>query len=298
MGAVYHTNIILKRPISGTKVRKVGKYRYVYRILGTSYQKNRKYNMDDRSVIIGKMIEGSDEFMYPNDKFASYFPELMDSANIHYPEPPAFCDTLKVGTFAVIRNIASERGVTEILNSIYNPEAVVTLLDLICYIETDSSCALQHYPAFMRDHLQLGKTIRSDSFLSRFLRENVTDDNIQLFLHRWNKKHISDDVAYINFDGTNFNWEAILSKKYSEFGKAKDDPNRPQANLMASMDNDTGEPLDYQTYNGSINDMSEINYMIERMHDFGYKNVCGIYERGFFNDYVIKYLDTKNMMLL
>ncbi len=284
--------ITVGRP-AGTKIQKRGDTRYVYHVVSTHYNKDKKYNIDERKLI-GKMADGSDELMIPNGNFEIYYPDAMTAANIEYPDPPEFCDTLKAGTFAVIRRAADICGITAILKDIYGSHAADEILDILAYVETAGSCTFQHYPAFMRNHLQLGTRIRSDSYLSRFMREALTDENINEFLRRWNLLHVSGEKIYVNFDGSNMNWEAADSHKYSEFGAAKDDPTRPQVNFMTAMEHKDGELLDYQSYNGSINDMSQFECMMERMRDYGYRNVGCILDRGFFFGKVIRWIDKKH----
>ena len=62
-------------------------------------------------------------------------------------------------------------------------------------------------------------------------------------------------------------------------------------NIHLALKHDDGLPLDYDTYNGSINDMSQCNIMVERLHDFGYKNIGCIFDRGYYFEDVIRWLD-------
>lgn len=283
-------NQIVERPVKTTRIHKRGNNSYVYHVVSSTYNPEKQYNTDSR-ICVGKMVSGSDIMMIPNEKFETYYPGISRKIKIIYPEPPVFCDTVKAGAFIVIRKILDDSGVKEILFDIYHDAKALDIINMITYVETAGSIAYQHYPAFMRDHLQLGNEIRSDSYLSRTLKAIMTDENINEFLRRWNKLHVSDDKIYVNFDGCNMNWEVSDSSIYAEYGAAKDDPTKPQANFMTSMDNKDGELLDYDTYNGSVVDMSQCSIMVDRMRDYGYTNVGCIFDRGFFRQPVIEWLD-------
>lgn len=283
-------NQTVERPLKTTRIHKRGDISYVYHVTSTTYNPEKKYNTDSR-VCVGKMVHGSDKLMVPNSQFELYYPDIFRNVQIVYPDPPVFSDTVKAGAFIAIRKILEDSGVKEILNDIYCDKELQDIINMITYVETAGSIAYQHYPAFMREHLQIGGEIHSDSYLSRNLKAYISDENINEFLRRWNMLHISDAKIYVNFDGCNMNWELSDSSIYAEFGAAKDDPTKPQANFMTSMDNKDGELLDYDTYNGSVVDMSQCSIMVERMRDYGYTNVGCIFDRGFFRQPVIEWLD-------
>ena len=284
------TSKTLERPMKTTRIHKRGSISYVYHVVSSTYHPDRKFNTDAR-VCIGKMVPGSETLMIPNDKFVTYYPTLYEKIQIVYPDPPTFSDTVKAGSFVVIRKILEDSGVKKILDDIYESNGTQDIVNMITYVETAGSIAYQHYPAFMRDHLQLGGDIHSDSYLSKTLKALISDDNISKFLISWNKLHVSDEKIYLNFDGCNLNWEVSDSSIYAEFGAAKDDPTKPQANFMTAMDNKDGEPLDYDTYNGSVVDMSQCTIMVDRLRDYGYTNIGCIFDRGFFRQPVIEWLE-------
>ncbi len=280
----------VKRP-DGTKIHKHGDHYYVYHVTSAEYVKDKRYVVEKRKCV-GKLIDKEKDLMCPNDNFEIYYPDKVSELVISYPAPPVFSDTLKVGSLITIRTILDQLEIRDILERIYGKDTTDDIIDIISYIETGHSSAFQHYPSFMRDHLQLGKQIRGDSYISKLLRENITDENINEFLRQWNKLHIKPDVKiYVSFDGSNFNWEARNSNTYKEFGHAKDNQDKPQVNIHLALKHDDGLPLDYDTYNGSINDMSQCKIMVERLHDFGYKNIGCIFDRGYYFEDVIRWLD-------
>ena len=103
------------------------------------------------------------------------------------------------------------------------------------------------------------------------MREEITDEKIIKMLKLWNKLNCNEQMVYVNCDSTNFNTTA-QNIAISEFGKAKDDPGKPQVNLAVAMKQKDSIPLYYDLYPGSIIDLVQCEQLIEKMHIFGYKN--------------------------
>ena len=136
-----------------------------------------------------------------------------------------------------------------------------------------------------------GTHIINDVAISRFLRDIITDENINNLLRLWNKAHSSLPMVYVGYDSTNFPCEAGIS--LAEFGAAKADKTKPQVNLAVTVNQKDTTPLDYEVYPGSIVDMTECEYMLQRMKDYGYANVGFLFDRGFYTRDNILFLDDK-----
>ena len=52
--------------------------------------------------------------------------------------------------------------------------------------------------------------IMTDVAISRFLSSVITEENINKFLWLWNKAHVSSQMVYVGYDGTNFGCEANI----------------------------------------------------------------------------------------
>ncbi|WP_406039608.1 transposase [Succinimonas sp.] len=208
------------------------------------------------------------------------------------PEPPALSDTLRVGMYAVLRHIAKQEGLTQILENVHGVEDASRIFDIMLYLITAQSAAFVHYEPFMRSHLMESCEIISDVTISKLLKEVVSEDNRHEMLRQWNKAHSSNaEMIYIGYDSTNFPCEGEIS--LAEFGAAKEDESRPQVNLAITVSQKDTTPLDYEVYPGSIVDMSECAYMLQRMHDYGYRNVGFMFDRGYYTEPNFKYLDGK-----
>lgn len=283
------SNVRVKRP-EGTKLFKRNDNKYVYHVISSTYIPARKYNKDVKKCI-GKLCDDDSTLMWPNDNFELYYPGTIAMTAI-LPEPPALSDTLRVGTYAVLRHIAKQEGLTQILENVHGVEDAGRIFDVMLYLITAQSAAFVHYEPFMRSHLMESCEIISDVAISKLLKEVVCEDNRHEMLRQWNKAHSSNaEMIYIGYDSTNFPCEGEIS--LAEFGAAKEDESRPQVNLAITVSQKDTTPLDYEVYPGSIVDMSECAYMLQRMHDYGYRNVGFMFDRGYYTEPNFQYLDGK-----
>ena len=141
----------------------------------------------------------------------------------------------------------------------------------------------QYYPDYAYNHPLLTEdmTIYSDSTVSRFLSSITSDDKVG-FLNRWNASRNHRDQIYISYDSTNKNCQAG-DIEMAEFGHPKDDQGVPIFNYSIAYDVDNKEPLFYETYPGSIVDVSQLQFMLEKAKGYGYRKIGFILDRGYFS---------------
>ena len=285
---MYLKNTVVERP-KGTKLCPQGKTTYVYHVLSTTYDPVRKFNIDKR-VSVGKLLDGSNTKMIPNDRFFTYYPDVLPEAG-ELPEQPEFSQTLHAGATVAELAIADKLGLTEILTTIYGARMAQEILGVVAYVLTDESAVFQHYPSFQRKHLSATTEIRSDSFVSsRLLHKEISDERIIEMLRLWNKKQCDTGKIFIGCDSTNFNTEA-KGISFADFGKAKDDPTKPQVNLAVAMKQSDNTPLSYDLFPGSIIDLTECEQFVEQMSILGYKDIGLLFDRGYFTADNVAQLD-------
>ena len=95
---------------------------------------------------------------------------------------------------------------------------------------------------------------------------------------------------YISYDSTNKNSEAG-DIEMVEFGEAKVDVGAPIFNYSIAYDTKNAKPLFYETYPGSIADISQLEYMLGKAKGYGYKNIGFILDRGYFSKGNIRKMD-------
>ena len=166
-------------------------------------------------------------------------------------------------------------------------------MDLAAYSIIEESNIAQYYPSYAYNHplFTEGMHIYSDSKVSGFLNE-ITDEQSAGFLNEWNGGRSHREKIYISYDSTNKNCQAG-DIEMAEFGNAKDDKGLPIFNYSIAYDTKNREPLFYEKYPGSINDVSQLQYALDKASSYGYKNVGFILDRGYFSKQNIGYMDER-----
>ena len=250
------------------------------------YDSARKFNIPKRAII-GKVSEEDASLMYPNENYQTHFP----AAVLPEERPEAYRSCcLKIGAYLVIDKVAREYGLAEMLGGRLGKDGGL-LLDLVCYSIISEDNAAQYYPDFAFSHPLFSHNMRiySDSKVSRLLG-SITKDHTIGFLDSWNARRDRRQRLYISYDSTNKNCQAG-DVDIVEFGKAKDDRGCPVFNLALAFDKTNQVPLFYEEYPGSINDVSQFSFLVDKVIEYGYRRIGFILDRGYFSKDNIRYMD-------
>ena len=251
------------------------------------YDPVRQYTFPKR-VTIGKLSETDSELMQPNQNFLKYFPdaELPETKN-----RTSRSSCLRVGAYFVLRKIIEEYNLVEFLGGYFEQRDLGLFLDLAVYSIIAENNAAQYYPDYTYNHplFTNGMKQYSDSTVSDFLN-SVTDDQSIGFLNSWNETRNHREKIYISYDSTNKNCQAG-DIEMVEFGHPKVDVGQPVFNYAVAYDTHNQEPLFYEKYPGSLNDISQLQFMLDKAFGYGYKKIGFILDRGYFSCENIQYMD-------
>lgn len=267
---------------------KKGKAAYVLYEYDRVYKPDKKYTIARRAVI-GKVSDTDDNRMSPNENYLKYFPNAILPEEL--PEAYRSC-CLKIGSYLVIDKILQEYNLKPMLEKQLENDFGL-FLDLLAYLIVDGENAGQYYPDFAYSHPLFSDRMKiySDSKVSR-LFSSITKNQSVGFLNDWNRKRDHKQRLYVSYDSTNKNCQAgdidIL-----EFGKAKSDAGTPIFNLAVAFDCNNRIPLLYEEYPGSLNDVSQLKFLVDKVNEFGYKNVGFILDRGYFSKDNIQYMEAE-----
>lgn len=266
--------------------KKKGATTYILYQYGNEYNPEKQYSVPLRAIV-GKACVDNPSLMFPNEKFQIYFPDTQ------LPEELPFAYRsccLKIGSCAIIRKVLDEYKLMPMLRKRFGDDTGL-ILDLVSYLIVEEENAGQYYPDYAFTHpLHSEKmTIYSDSKVSRLL-SSMTKDQCIGFLDDWNKYRDHKSRIYISYDSTNKNSEAG-DIGIVEFGKAKDDKGLPVFNLSTAMDKTNRVPLFYEEYPGSITDVSQFTFMVDKVIEYGYRKIGFILDRGYFSKDNIRYID-------
>ena len=155
------------------------------------------------------------------------------------------------------------------------------------YMVSSESAVFQHFPHWAGSSVIFSDTIRSDSYISHFEKEDISLSKINLFKKKWAGNVLDDGRIFVCYDSTNVNSQAegvfIVQK-----GHAKDDADKDQINTEYAIRQKDGMPITYKDYPGSINDMAEASDMILFFRDLleGEKasSIVMIADRGYVSE--------------
>lgn len=250
------------------------------------YKPEKKYNIPKRTTI-GKRCEDNPTLMYPNSNYLKFFPE---SELPPEAERTDRSSCLRVGATLVIQKIIRDYKLDDMVKRIIGRDNGL-FLDIAAYSIIAESNAGQYYPdyAYNHPHLTDNMHIYSDSKVSDFLA-SLTDNQSIGFLNEWNAARNHRERIYISYDSTNKSCQAG-DFEIAEFGHSKDGKDKPIFNYAVAYDRNNREPLFYEEYPGSIVDVSQLQYMLEKAKGYGYRKVGFILDRGYFSKENIHYMD-------
>lgn len=276
----------IPEPSSKISVKTISGTPYVYYEHGRVYSKEKKYNTPKRTCI-GKRDDEQPSFMFPNEKFLKFFPREM----LPVERDNSFrSGCIHIGAYIVIRKVISDYRLDEMLARIIGKDAGL-FLDLAAYSIITEDNAGQYYPDYAYNHALFTDDMRvySDSKVSDFMRDVTIDQRI-LFLNEWNAKRDHREKIYISYDSTNKKSQAG-DIDIVELGHAKEGIETEIFNYSIAYDRNNREPLFYESYPGSIVDISQLQWTLKKAKSYGYEHVGFILDRGYFCKENITFMD-------
>lgn len=284
-----YLDFLVKIPIKSGKItyRKKGDTDYVYYEYKRIYTKGSNITNPKR-VTIGKRDKEDPLMMIPNENYLKYFPDE-DIPEINERTKRSSC--LRIGSWLVIRKIMEEYKLADILGKYINKRDLGLVLDLAAYSIISEDNSGQYYPDYAYNHPLFSNDmhIYSDSKVSDLL-QSMTVEMSAGFLNDWNSSRDHREKIYISYDSTNKNCQAG-DLEIVEYGHPKIDAGTPIFNYAIAYDTRNREPLFYEEYPGSINDVSQLEFMLDKAAGYGYKKIGFILDRGYFSSGNIRRLD-------
>lgn len=246
---------------------------------GRVYLPEKRYTNVSRKTI-GKLTDEENRIMQPNENFLKFFPE------VELPEEKERATRscgLRIGTWIVIRKIINDYELTEMLGRYLPDKDVGLVLDLAAYSIIEEDNRAQHYPAYAYSHPLFtdGMRLYSDSRVSDFLRSLDNEVSVS-FQNAWNEKRNHREKIYISYDSTSKICEAG-DLRIVEKGHSKEHEETDIFNYAIAYDTKCREPLFYELYPGSINDISQFQCTVDKAKGYGYRHMGFVLDRGYFS---------------
>ena len=130
-------------------------------------------------------------------------------------------------------------------------------------------------------------------FLGRVLVfSKEMDDQRIAFVNEWNRTRDHREKIYISYDSANKVCQAG-DINLAEIGHSKDDSDKPIFNYAVAWGNGNRQPCFYEAYPGSIVDVSQLQFMLEKAEGYGYRHIGFILDRGYFSKGNIDFMDSQ-----
>lgn len=267
--------------------RTKGNTTYVEYEYGRVYDKERQFTIANRKTI-GKRSEADPSVMQPNENYMKFFPDA------EMPDRTERSCGLQIGTWVVIRKIVNDYGLPEILGRYLPAKDVGLFLDLAAYSIVEEDNRAQHYPSYAFKHPLFAERMQiySDSRVSEFLK--TMDEGVSAsFLNEWNGSRNHREKIYFSYDSTDKKCQAG-DLRIVENGHSKTGEETSIFNYAIAYDSHNQEPLFYEVYPGSINDVSQLQCMVDKAVGYKYKKIGFVLDRGYFSKENIEYLEEKD----
>ena len=281
--------------VPGKLVRKKrGGHTYIEYEYERIYDPAKQYTYPKRASI-GRVDPENPNRMTPNENFLKYFPDADIPEEIDRSERSPY---LNIGPYVVLQKLIRDSKLREILGEYMDEKDTGFLLDLACYSIIEENNAGQYYPDYAYDHALFTPDMKlyTDSKVSDFFRKLRPEQSVG-FLNSWNKSKNKRQKIYLSYDSTNKNCQAG-DIDLLEYGNAKTDASLPIFNYSVACDSANKEPLFYELYPGSLNDISQLTCMIDKAHGYGYRNIVFILDRGYFSKGNLEYMEKNGYSFL
>ncbi len=270
MGRGLYTNL---REIPIPEWAKVNKATdMVYVVLNT---RNKRGDFNRR--LIGK--RANIHTMYANDNFRIYYP---DEWNKYYEgKLETKSDFLHFGLYAAVLGILEKTGLYNALLESFGPLYANALIDFSMYSILYRSDSALSFKSLMSDEVLFSSQPYSDSWYSE-LFHSITGDKRKKFLNLWLeecKKENLDNV-WICIDGSN-NECSSETATLAVPGHSKTKDSCDIVSYMYAVNGDTGIPLTYDVYYGSVVDKSAFSSLVKTLKDNNIHVKGVILDRGF-----------------
>jgi len=278
MGKIYWNLKEISQP-SGSHINKSDGRVFIF------LQDNNKIRESSRKVI-GHAT--SDTMMHPNDNFKYLFPNIWKE---YYGDSDVFDRVLRCGMYAMTLGIGYKTALYPTLIEAYGPMYANVIMDYSMYSVLEKSDVSQTYEERMQQEVIFSKERYSDSWLSDFFKNKMTEKQNLDFRDRWISecKNRKLSGVWISIDGSNNNCEA-KGCHLSEKGSAKSGKNIDIISYIYAVNTEDGCPITYFVSSGGKVDAKAFQKMAAYLgsHDISIEGV--ILDRGFCTHDVLKLL--------
>ena len=249
-------------------------------------EKKRSYRVKGSTKCVGVVISREKTGVIKwNDDFINEYPALEsliskrdEKGNISFSPLDEETQTVTVkdalsaqryhaGATWVLDHIIAGTPLAEALNRTFGKYNLnKKILSLSYFLNLSEGNAMTRYEHFASTHRLPWQHPLTSSAITRIF-QNITSEQIDRFVARLNELSIAESkdsskTKYWALDSTSIStYSNNLSK--SAYGHNKDGDNLPQVNVLMVVNQETGEPVYYRTYNGNVPDIVTVKHLLQ-----------------------------------
>lgn len=275
----------------GVKKYKQGPFTYVQKVLSSSYSPEKKYNLD-RKINIGRVTSNDISKMHPNDNYFKYY----SVEEVEYLETPnEFSDCLSIGNFLAFDKIVKSLELDDLLSNLLGNKSELLKSLVLYFIDSQKHVGQLFSKWLYKNYAYLTKK-PSEGTISNLYNHDITDTIIIDFLCSWTRQASNFNFLekiIISLDSTSIN-TSTSNVDLAEYGHSKGNECLPQINICYAINQDTGLPLFYDIYPGSINDQTQLELIVAKAHAYGFSNITLVMDRGYYCKKNIEFIENGN----
>ena len=268
-------SVLVDMPEHGTVLRKVSGKTYVY--YATAVYRNEKGQPTADRTSIGRYDEESGKLIPNRNYYEVYLKTDAPNNKAYY----------SCGVEIATKAISEKTGLKRYLK-MYFPENYREILTAAQYMLCCGN-VMQYIDDYTQETKTAVNKVMTNQQCSR-LFESIREEDILLFLKDWLKR--KKDREFIAYDVTSISSYAKNIPE-TEWGYNRDKEKLPQINMGMYYGEESGLPLYYRIYPGSISDKAHLKYMISDNDFIKAKNMSFVMDRGFYSADNLKYLTDK-----
>ena len=274
-------------PDNGITVRGTGKYRYVYKVLSTF--RNEAGQPDNTRRSIGKLDE-KNEMLIPNDTYWEFYGDSHSASDLLISgSEPLFEGVRSIGASFLVRRILESLGIPDILKEVFGGNRASSIIAASTHMVCRGN-VFEYVADWCEGYTIKGTKLTSQGASTLFA--SIAYEERMAFFRAWVKRQ--PDSEHYAYDVTSFSSYATGIAE-TEWGYNRDKEKLPQINFGCYLGQESGLPVFYVTYPGSIVDKSHMRYMMAYNETLGIGQVCFIMDRGFCKTDNIKYMHTSRL---
>ena len=218
--------------------------------------------------------------MVPNTYFRSKYEDLFREA---YPDVLIPSHELGIGMYGLTLKISKKIELYSALQDVYGPQYANYIMDYAMYSIIYQSNVTQAFETSMSRMVLFSDKLHSDTWYSRFFANDITEDKHHLLRIKRVEYLVKNGLkkVWIAIDGSNNDCVARQSflAKYG-FPKSHN-KNKTIVGYMYAVDAETGRPITYTVYDGSVPDCQAFQKMAVFLKSFQIEIEGVILDRGF-----------------